>query len=83
MSEPRAQRVHRETRTSPRTSLNRPNGSYTECRAFPTEDEARAILPACPETTYGIHHRALFTLFYRTGLRFGEALALWPSLKAA
>jgi integrase/recombinase XerD len=44
-----------------------------------TPDEVRAIAAQCSTTTsYGIRHRALIVLLYRTGLRISEALALRP-----
>ena len=44
-----------------------------------TPDEVRALAAQCSKTTsYGIRHRALIVLLYRTGLRLGEALALRP-----
>ncbi|MFV9673303.1 MAG: tyrosine-type recombinase/integrase [Acidimicrobiia bacterium] len=44
-----------------------------------TPDEVRAIAAQCSTTTsYGIRHRALIVLLYRTGLRISEALALCP-----
>ncbi len=50
-------------------------------KTFPAEvltpGEVRAMLAECSETSsYGIRHKALITLLYRTGLRLGEALAL-------
>ncbi len=50
-------------------------------KTFPIEiltpDEVRALVAQCSETTmYGIRHRALIILLYRTGLRIGEAFAL-------
>jgi len=50
-------------------------------RTYPVEiltpDEVRALLAQCSATSsYGIRHRALITMLYRTGLRCGEALAL-------
>ncbi len=42
-----------------------------------TPEEVRALLAQCSATSsYGLRHRALITLLYRTGLRLGEALAL-------
>ncbi len=42
-----------------------------------TPEEVRALLAQCSTTSsYGLRHRALITLLYRTGLRLGEALAL-------
>jgi len=42
-----------------------------------TPDEIRALAAQCSTTTtYGIRHRALIVLLYRTGLRISEALAL-------
>ena len=42
-----------------------------------TPDEVRALLAQCSQTSsYGIRHRALIVMLYRTGLRCGEALAL-------
>jgi len=42
-----------------------------------TPDEVCALLARCSATSsYGIRHRALITLLYRTGLRISEALAL-------
>ncbi len=42
-----------------------------------TEEQVRALLARCSATSsYGLRHRALITLLYRTGLRLGEALAL-------
>ncbi len=50
-------------------------------RTYPAEvltpEELRALLAQCSATSsYGLRHRALITLLYRTGLRLGEALAL-------
>ena len=43
-----------------------------------TPEEVRALLAQCSATSsYGLRHRALITLLYRTGLRLGEALGLW------
>ena len=42
-----------------------------------TPEEVRSMLAQCSTTSsYGLRHRALITLLYRTGLRLGEALAL-------
>ena len=42
-----------------------------------TPDEVRSLIRACPDDTpVGLRNRALITLFYRTGLRCAEALAL-------
>ena len=44
-----------------------------------TPEELRALLAQCSSTSsYGLRHRALITLLYRTGLRLGEGLALGP-----
>jgi len=44
-----------------------------------TPNEFRAPAARCSTTSsYGIRHRALIVLLYRTGLRIGEALALRP-----
>ena len=44
-----------------------------------TPDEVRALLAQCsPTSSYGIRHRALIVMLYRTGVRCGEALALHP-----
>jgi integrase/recombinase XerC len=50
-------------------------------RTYPAEvltpEEVRALLAQCSATSsYGLRHRALIALPYRTGLRLGEALAL-------
>jgi hypothetical protein len=43
-----------------------------------TPDEVRALLAQCSQTSsYGIRHRALIVMLYRTGLRCGEVLALY------
>ena len=52
-------------------------------KTYPVEilapDEVRALLAQCsPTSSYGIRHRSLITVLYRTGLRCGEALALQP-----
>ena len=44
-----------------------------------TPDEIRDLARQCsPTTSLGLRHRALIVLLYRTGLRIGEALALYP-----
>jgi len=55
----------------------------TKGKTYPAEiltpDEIRALAKQCSTTaSYGIRHRALIVLLYRTGLRIGEALALYP-----
>ena len=44
-----------------------------------TPDEVRALAAQCSTTAiYGVRHRAVIVLLYRTGLRLSEALALRP-----
>ncbi|MCI0365717.1 MAG: site-specific integrase [Phycisphaerales bacterium] len=51
-------------------------------RRFPPEvlsdEEVRALMLACGQSTTGIRNRALIALLYRGGLRIREALSLWP-----
>lgn len=55
--------------------------SLNKGKTYPVEiltpDEVRDLAAQCSKTSSsGIRHRALIVLFYRTGLRVGEALAL-------
>jgi site-specific recombinase XerD len=44
-----------------------------------TPDEVRLLIGACSAwAPTGIRNRALIALLYRSGLRIGEALALFP-----
>ena len=56
-----------------------PNKGKTYPVEILTPDEVRALAAQCSTTSnFGIRHRALIVLLYRTGLRIGEALALRP-----
>jgi len=45
-----------------------------------TPDEIRALAAECSKkSNYGIRHRALIVVLYRTGMRISEALALRPT----
>ena len=43
-----------------------------------SDEEVRALMRACGESTTGIRNRALIAILYRGGLRITEALSIWP-----